>query len=64
VTLVDGDALLAEQTARREGERSGREYASPYNDPAVIAGQGTIAVELLRQLRASMPCSLPSAVAA
>ena len=50
VTLVGGDALLAEQTARREGERSGREYASPYNDPAVIAGQGTIAVELLRQL--------------
>jgi threonine dehydratase len=50
VQLVDGDALLAEQTARREGERSEREYASPYNDPAVIAGQGTIAVELLRQL--------------
>jgi threonine dehydratase len=50
VTLVGGDALLAEQTARREGERSGREYASPYNDPAVIAGQGTIGVELLRQL--------------
>jgi threonine dehydratase len=50
VTLVPGDALLAEQTARREGERSGRQYASPYNDPAVIAGQGTIAVELLRQL--------------
>ena len=50
VRLVDGDSLLAEQTARREAERSGREYASPYNDPAVIAGQGTIAVELLRQL--------------
>ena len=50
VTLVGGDPLLAEQTARREGERSGREYASPYNDPAVIAGQGTIGVELLRQL--------------
>jgi threonine dehydratase len=50
VQLVDGDPLLAEQTARRESERSGREYASPYNDPAVIAGQGTIAVELLRQL--------------
>jgi len=50
VRLVDGDSLLAEQTARREGERSGREYASPYNDPEVIAGQGTIAVELLRQL--------------
>jgi len=50
VRLVEGDALLAEQTARREGERSGREYVSPYNDFAVIAGQGTIAVELLRQL--------------
>lgn len=50
VRLVDGDALLAEQTARREGERSGREYASPYNEPAVVQGQGTIAVELLRQL--------------
>jgi len=50
VRLVEGDPLLAEQTARREGERSGREYASPYNDPAVVAGQGTIAVELLRQL--------------
>ena len=50
VTLVDGDALLAEETARSESERSGREYASPYNDLAVIAGQGTIAVELLRQL--------------
>jgi len=50
VALVDGDALLAEQTARSESQRSGREYASPYNDLAVIAGQGTIAVELLRQL--------------
>lgn len=50
VRLVDGEPLLAEQTARREGEQSGREYVSPYNDFDVIAGQGTIAVELLRQL--------------
>jgi threonine dehydratase len=50
VRLVEGDGLLAEQTARREGESSGREYVSPYNDPDVIAGQGTISVELLRQL--------------
>ena len=64
MTLVGGDPLLAEQTARREGERSGREYASPYNDPAVIAGQGTIGVELLRQPRVSMPFSSQSAVEA
>jgi len=50
VQLVEGDPLRAEQTARREGELSGREYVSPYNDADVIAGQGTIAVELLRQL--------------
>lgn len=50
VRLVEGEPLLAEQTARREGENSGREYVSPYNDYDVIAGQGTISVELLRQL--------------
>ncbi len=47
---VDGDSLVAEQAARHEAERSGRLYVSPYNDADVIAGQGTIAVELLRQV--------------
>lgn len=50
VNAVDGDALFAELEARREAERSGRPYVSPYNDPDVIAGQGTVAVEVLRQL--------------
>jgi threonine dehydratase len=49
---VAGDALAAELAARREGERSGRPYVSPYNDPVVIEGQGTLAVEVLRQLAA------------
>ena len=48
---VSGDALLAEQTARQEAERAGRAYVSPYNDADVIAGQGTVAVELRDQLR-------------
>lgn len=52
VRLVDGDCLLAEVTARREGDSSQRVYVSPYNDGDVIAGQGSIAVELLRQLAA------------
>ncbi len=47
--VVGGDCLLAENTARSEGERSGRVYVSPYNDVDVMAGQGSIAVELLRQ---------------
>jgi len=41
---------LIERIARREAEASGRAYVSPYNDPQVIGGQGTVAVELRRQL--------------
>jgi threonine dehydratase len=52
VRAVAGDALAAELAARREGERSGRPYVSPYNDPVVIEGQGTVAVEIMRQLAA------------
>lgn len=50
VQTVKGDSLLAEQTARRAAEQSDRSYVSPYNDRDVITGQGTIAVEILRQL--------------
>lgn len=50
VQTVSGDPLLAEQAARREAEQSGRTYVSPYNDRDVITGQGTIAVEILRQM--------------
>jgi threonine dehydratase len=52
VHAVKGDALVAELTARGEAERSGRPYVSPYNDLEVIEGQGTLAVEMLRQLQA------------
>jgi threonine dehydratase len=44
------DPLTAELAARREAGESGRVFISPYNDYDVMAGQGTIAVELLRQL--------------
>jgi threonine dehydratase len=42
--------LDAELAARAAADESGRVYISPYNDWQVIAGQGTIAVELLRQV--------------
>jgi threonine dehydratase len=48
--VVEGDALAAELAATREALESGRPNVSPYNDFDVIEGQGTIAVELLRQL--------------
>ncbi len=49
VLVSDGDPMAAELEARALGEREGRVYISPYNDADVMAGQGTVAVELLEQ---------------
>jgi threonine dehydratase len=43
------DPLAAELAARQAAETSGRVFISPYNDLDVVAGQGTIAVELQQQ---------------
>ncbi|HUI58220.1 MAG TPA: threonine/serine dehydratase [Bryobacteraceae bacterium] len=50
IRLAGNDPLAAELTARREAQASGRVFISPYNDLDVVAGQGTIAVELEQQL--------------
>lgn len=44
------DGVLTENYARRFATENNMTYISPYNDEVVIAGQGTIAVELERQL--------------
>jgi threonine dehydratase len=44
------DALLTELEARRHAADTGMTYISPYNDPAVVAGQGTLGLELVEQL--------------
>ncbi len=44
------DGLETELHARAWAARHERFYLSPYNDPEVIAGQGSIGVELLRGL--------------
>jgi threonine dehydratase len=44
------DPLSAELAARRAAEEADRVFISPYNDLDVVAGQGTIAVELHRQV--------------
>ena len=44
------DSGLTEIFARRYARENGRVYVSPYNDPVVVAGQGTIGAELSRQL--------------
>ena len=50
IRSVGDDPLAAEVAARRAAGEAGKVFISPYNDADVIAGQGTIAVELLRQL--------------
>ncbi len=49
IRVVGADPLAAEIAARAAAAESGRTYVSPYNDPYVVAGQGTIGVELARQ---------------
>lgn len=48
--LVDADPGRVETLARTQASDTGRVFVSPYNDPQVIGGQGTIAIELLRDL--------------
>lgn len=44
------DGGVTEIFARRYAEDHGMPFISPYNDPQIISGQGTIAAELVRQL--------------
>jgi threonine dehydratase len=44
---VSGSGLDAELEAKAEAERSSRLFVSPYNDLDVIAGQGTIGLEVV-----------------
>ncbi len=43
------DCLEAETEARRYAQENNLVYISPYNDPDVVAGQGTIVDELIEQ---------------
>ena len=49
VKRVGNDPLEAELAARAAASQQGKVFISPYNDLQVMVGQGTIAVELLRQ---------------
>jgi threonine dehydratase len=49
LTEVEGDSLTAELAGKEYAIRNRYDWVSPYNDPVVIAGQGTIALELLEQ---------------
>ena len=40
------DCIDCEKKGRDESNKTGKTYISPYNDPYVIAGQGTVGVEI------------------
>jgi threonine dehydratase len=50
IKRVGNDPLEAELAARAAASEQGKVFISPYNDIQVMAGQGTISVELLRQV--------------
>ncbi len=48
--LVEGETLLeAQEFAKDLGRREGLTFVHPYDDEKVIAGQGTVAVEMLEE---------------
>jgi len=49
IHFVEGGYFEAEKAAKRESEISGKVFISPYNDIQIIAGQGTIGLELIEQ---------------
>ncbi len=51
VRLAGTDCVEAEQVARAFAREHRSEYVSPYNDLDVIAGQGTIGIEIDEQLK-------------
>jgi threonine dehydratase len=50
IRFVDGGYGEAETAAKAYAHENGKTYVSPYNDGQVIAGQGTMAVEIIQQL--------------
>jgi threonine dehydratase len=49
LVVVEGNPLDAELQARRRAAAENRPYISPYNDLDVVAGQGTLGMELIEQ---------------
>lgn len=50
LTYFGEDSVDSETEARRVAVKTGKPFVSPYNDPLIIAGQGTMGLELERQL--------------
>ncbi len=51
VVFIDGGWGETEQAAKEHATIQGKVFISPYNDGQIIAGQGTVALEIVEQLR-------------
>jgi len=49
IEVYGSDCVQSEARAREVSAGTGKEYVSPYNDPLVMAGQGTIGLEIESQ---------------
>jgi len=50
--VLEGETLAeSAQSARRRAAQEGLSFVHPYDDPLVIAGQGTLALEMLKEIR-------------
>ncbi len=54
LVFVDGAFDAAQEVALANAKETGRTYIHPYDDPLVMAGQGTVAIELFRQLEGNV----------
>jgi threonine dehydratase len=50
VRLVGNDSVISEAAARDYANMHNLPYISPYNDDIIMAGQGTLALEVIRQI--------------
>ncbi len=64
VTVDDTDTAVAEAAAQVASAEQGVTYISPYNDPDIVAGQGTIGLELLADAEPAGLGSIDAVVAA
>ena len=51
IELVGDNCLVAELEAKKYAQQAGIPYISPYNDQDVVNGNGTVAVEIVEQVK-------------
>ncbi len=64
VTVDSTDAVEGERAARQAAADNGQSYISPYNDHRIIAGQGTVGLEIVEDWNVEVDGALDAVVVA